>query len=303
MVEVGATNRTYTRDYERAISAATAMLLKVHPSNFRILGFHKTPSLADLVELGRGRGVRVFEDLGSGLLLDSVPDELAHEVRVLDSVRAEPSLLCFSGDKLLGGPQAGILIGDEELVARVRAHPLYRAFRCDKLTLAALEATLRIYRDGDPLRDIPTLRAIARPKEALFAYAEDLAARLGALSAVVTESESFVGSGANPARPLESFAVVLPGGQRAADSLRRAPVPVFGRVADGVLRLDARTLAAEDPEEVAAIVLDQLALAPRVATGPDGGENARVEGGAVADGRAADDRSAGDGADAGERAE
>jgi L-seryl-tRNA(Ser) seleniumtransferase len=256
MVEVGATNRTHLRDYERAIGAATGMLLKVHPSNFRIVGFHAMPGLAELVGLGRARGVPVFEDLGSGLLLDEPPDALRHEAKVLDSLRAGLDLCCFSGDKLLGGPQCGILLGDPELVARVRAHPLYRAFRCDKLTLAALEATLRIYRDGEPLREVPTLRAIAAAPEQLRIAAEGLAERLSALGASVRPSDSFVGSGANPARPLPSFAVVLPGGERVAEALRRRPpVPVFARVAEDLVWLDLRTLFDEDQDELVRLVL------------------------------------------------
>lgn len=252
MVEVGATNRTHLRDFERAIRPDTELLLKVHPSNYRVVGFHSMPSLAELCALGRERSVAVFEDLGSGLLAEPVPVSLQHEARVRDSVASGAELICFSGDKLLGGPQCGILVGDAERIAAVRAHPLYRAFRCDKLTLAGLEATLRIYRDGDPLREVPTLAMLARDPDELRRDAEDLAGRLDGLHAEVCASESFVGSGANPARPIPSFAVVLPGGDRTARRLRRnSPVPIFTRVAQDRVWLDLRTLHVEDREQVA----------------------------------------------------
>ncbi len=259
MVEVGTTNRTHLRDYERALTAVTAMVLKVHTSNFRVLGFHGVPSLAELVGLARARGVLVFDDLGSGLLVTEVPDGLREEPRVADSLAAGVDIVSFSGDKLLGGPQCGIVLGSAELMARVRAHPLYRAFRCDKLTLAALEATLLIYRDGEPLAELPTLRAIARSPAELRMVADRLATAWSGHHCAVRASESFVGSGANPARALPSFAVVFPDGARVAELLRtRAAIPVFSRVADGGAWLDARTLADEDLDEVARVVHDAL---------------------------------------------
>ncbi len=250
MVEVGTTNRTWLRDFEGAITADCGALLKVHPSNFRLEGFWGTPSLQELVDLGRARGVLVMEDLGSGLLLDEPLPGLEHEPRVRASTATGAGVVCFSGDKLLGGPQAGLLVGSRERIAAIRAHPLYRAFRCDKTTLAALEATLRIYRDGEPLREIPTLRMLTAGPAELRARSEDLAARIGRGAAVVG-SESFAGSGANPARPLPSFAVALPGGQPLCDALRVAPQPVFARVADDRVLLDARTLLLEDAAAVA----------------------------------------------------
>lgn len=260
MVEVGTTNRTHLRDYERVLRAETAMLLKVHPSNFRVLGFHAVPSLAELVALGRARGVPTFDDLGSGLLVADVPAALSEEPSVRESLAAGASLVSFSGDKLLGGPQCGIVLGERSLVERVRAHPLYRAFRCDKLALAALEATLAIYRDGDPLAEIPTLRAIARGAAELTAIATRLHDRLGIAGSRVCASESFVGSGANPARALPSSALVLPGGARTAERLRcGGEPPVFARVADDGVWLDARTLADEDLDEVARSIARALA--------------------------------------------
>lgn len=259
MVEVGATNRCYVKDYEHAITEHTAMLLKIHTSNFRIVGFHEAPTLEDLVDLGKRTGLPTFEDLGSGLIIDDDVLGLEHEARVTASVRAGVPLVSFSGDKLLGGPQCGMLVGDKELCARVRAHPLYRAMRCDKLVLAALEATLRVYRDGNPLRDIPTLDAISRPAEQLEHAAKDLAGRLSEHGGEVVRSESFVGSGANPARPIPSFAVALRGGARTAAALRRGTdLAVIARIVDDRVLLDLRTLVHEDMEEVVAVVKRRL---------------------------------------------
>ena len=250
MVEVGTTNRTWLRDFEQAITPETCALLKVHPSNYRLQGFHGTPSLTELVGLGRARGVMVMEDLGSGLLWQPDLPGLADEPKVADSLAAQPDILCFSGDKLLGGPKCGILLGSKAVVARVRSHPLYRAMRCDKLTLAALEATLRIYRDGDPLVEIPTLRMLSAKPQELQVRSQQLADLLP--GSTVVASESFAGSGANPARPLPSFATALRGGDALCDRLRAVDgVPVFARVADGRVLFDARTLLPEDLGAVA----------------------------------------------------
>jgi L-seryl-tRNA(Ser) seleniumtransferase len=261
MVEVGATNKTHRRDYEQALTPATVALLKVHPSNFRIDGFAGVPSVAELAPLARARGLALLDDLGSGLLVEAPIPGLEAEPRVQDSLQAGADLVCFSGDKLLGGPQCGILLGEPGLVARVRAHPLYRAFRCDKLTLAALEATLFVYRDGEPLREIPTLRMLTATGDELAARSRQLAALLAGLGAEMVASESFAGSGANPARALPSFAVALDGGQPACDRLRAgAPCAVFARVADDQVLLDARTLLLEDLETLARAV--RAALQP-----------------------------------------
>jgi L-seryl-tRNA(Ser) seleniumtransferase len=260
MVEVGTTNRTHPKDFERALSAHTAMLLRVHPSNFRIVGFTSMPDAAAMRALAERQGALLVEDLGSGLLHDGGLPGLEDEPRVRECLAGGPHLICFSGDKLLGGPQAGIVLGDAALVARVRAHPLYRAFRCDKLILAALEATLRVYRDGDPLAEIPTLRCLAAGAEHLRARAERLAAALRMPDAEVVPSESFAGSGANAARPLPSFAVALPGGDAHARALRSGPgIPVFARLERDRLLLDLRTLELDDLDEVAAQVRANLA--------------------------------------------
>jgi L-seryl-tRNA(Ser) seleniumtransferase len=262
MVEVGATNKTHLRDYETAVTPATVAFLKVHPSNFRIEGFAGTPSVDALAALARRHELLVLDDLGSGLLWQAPLPGLENEPRVADSIAGGAHVTCVSGDKLMGGPQCGILLGRADLVAQCRAHPLYRALRCDKLTLAALEATLRIYRDGDPLQEVPTLRMIAAAPDELRARAEQLAQRLGGAGAgaTVVASESFAGSGANPARPLASFATALPGGDAEAAALRACrPVGVFARVAGGRVLLDARTLLLEDLDDVAAAVRAALA--------------------------------------------
>lgn len=260
MVEVGATNKTHLRDFVAATREATVAYLKVHPSNFRIEGFAGTPSVADLVGLAATQRLLVLDDLGSGLLWAEPLPGLDDEPRVGDSVRAGADVTCFSGDKLLGGPQCGILVGRADRIAACRAHPLYRALRCDKLTLAALEATLRLYHDGEPLRTVPTLRLLAAPPDELRRRSDELAARLAGLAANVVASDSFAGSGANPARPLPSFAVALRGGDAQCDALRAVrPIGVFARVAGGQVLLDARTLLLEDLEAVAAAVRRALA--------------------------------------------
>lgn len=262
MVEVGATNKTHLRDFEGATTEQTSAYLKVHPSNFRIEGFSSTPSVADLKALAdkQGKGHLVLDDLGSGLLWNGPLLGLTDEPRVADSLDQGADVSCFSGDKLLGGPQCGILAGDRELVARCRAHPLYRAMRCDKLTLAALEATLLLYRDDDPLVTVPTLRMLAVTQEELEQRAAKLAGLLEGLDASVVRSESFAGSGANPAKPLSSYATAIPGGDRECDCLRAAqPISVFARVADSRVLLDARTLLLEDLDTVALAVRNALA--------------------------------------------
>jgi len=256
MAEVGATNKTHLRDFAEATNERTVAYLKVHPSNYRIEGFAGTPSVAELVGLAAGKGLMVLDDLGSGLFWNQPLPGLADEPKVADSLGAGAHVVAVSGDKLLGGPQCGILLGKQDLIAKCRAHPVYRAVRCDKLTLAALEATLLLYRDGEPLRDVPTLRMLAAEAAELRARSEQLAGALAAMGARVVASDSFAGSGANPARPLPSFAVAVRGGDAQCDALRAArPVAVFARVADGDVLLDARTLLVEDLDAVAAAVL------------------------------------------------
>jgi L-seryl-tRNA(Ser) seleniumtransferase len=255
MVEVGATNKTHLHDFENAITAQTRAFLKVHPSNFRIEGFAGVPPLHELTKLAHSRGLIVIDDLGSGLLVNAPLPGLDGEPRVEQSLAAGADVVCFSGDKLLGGPQCGVLLGGKDKIATMRAHPLYRALRCDKLTLAALEATLQTYRDGEPLREIPALHMLSATPDELQRRSEDLAALLPAGIATVVASESFAGSGANPAKPLPSFAVALRGGDALLTRLRATrPVAVFARVHGGHVLLDARTLLLEDLNALAAIV-------------------------------------------------
>jgi L-seryl-tRNA(Ser) seleniumtransferase len=259
MVEVGATNKTHVGDFEHASNDQTSAYLKVHPSNFRIEGFAGTPSVAELSALAKERGLLVLDDLGSGLLWNEPLPGLVNEPRVADSLEQGADVTCFSGDKLLGGPQSGILVGDADMIARCRAHPLYRAMRCDKLIMAALEATLLLYRDGNPLAGVPTLRMLSVSQADLENRAGALAALLRDLDAEVVKSESFAGSGANPAKPLQSFATAIPGGDAHCGRLRAArPVSVFARVSEGRVLLDARTLLLENLDGVALAVRQAL---------------------------------------------
>ncbi len=251
LVEVGATNRTRPADYEQAIGPETALILRAHPSNYRIVGFTEEVGLERLVAIGRERGVPVVDDLGSGVLArDPV---LAGEPDARGSIAAGATLACFSGDKLLGGPQAGVIVGTRDAVERCRRHPLARALRIDRLSLAALEATLRLHRDPALARAaLPVLRMAHEPLDAVRARAERLAQGLGG---EVVESEARVGGGALPALGLESAACALPdprGELQAA--LREGSPPLVGRVVEGRLLLDARTLRDEDVDPVLACV-------------------------------------------------
>jgi L-seryl-tRNA(Ser) seleniumtransferase len=248
--EVGTTNRTHPDDVRRAIGPATALLLKVHPSNYRIEGFTAAVGLPELVAIGRAAGVPVMEDLGSGALIDLAALGLPAEPVVRDRVVAGADLVTFSGDKLLGGPQAGIVVGRRALVGRLAANPLRRALRPDKLTLAALEATLRLYRESPDLAAVlPTLRWLTRPLAELErvggVLAPALAARLGHGWVVqLVASEAEVGSGAAPGRPLPSRALAVehpdvpPEG--VAARFREARPPVIGRIHQGRFLLDLR---------------------------------------------------------------
>ncbi len=236
LVEVGTTNRTRPADYAGACGPETAVLLRVHPSNFRVVGFTEEVPLAGLVALARERGLVVVDDLGSGAL---GPDPAWRgEPDARGAVACGADVVCFSGDKLLGGPQAGIAVGRAGAIARLRAHPLMRALRPDKLTLAALEATLALHRDPALARErIPALRMLTRDPQELRARAEALAAAVGA-EAVPTTGR--VGGGALPLVELPSFAVALP--VELAAPLRAGEPPVAGRVHEGRLLLDVLTL-------------------------------------------------------------
>ncbi len=246
LMEVGTTNRTHYLDFEEVIGAETALLLRVHTSNFRQIGFTTEVSLGELVSLGRERGVLVVDDLGSGTLLDTTRYGLASEPMVQTSVAAGADLVTFSGDKLLGGPQAGLIVGRQALVAKLRRHPLARALRVDKCTLAALQATLLHYQAGEAEREVPVWRMIAMPLDALEVRATAWAAELCArgLPAEVVPSTSAIGGGSLPGETLPTRAVALihPAPDALAAALRAGEPPVVARIAEGRLLLDPRTV-------------------------------------------------------------
>ncbi len=242
LVEVGTTNRTRAKDYEQAIGPETALLLRVHQSNFRVVGFTEQPRLEELAAVARRHGVALVDDQGSGALA-----ELPGEPTAKQSLAAGSDLVCFSGDKLLGGPQAGIVVGRADLVEQLRRHPLQRAMRADKLTLAALEGTLRLFLDA-PER-IPVLRMLAQEGSAVRARAERLASLAGG---TVEETVGRVGGGALPLAELASHACAVD--EWLAAPLRHGTPPVVGVVRDGKLLLDCLTLTDEEVDEVAAAV-------------------------------------------------
>jgi L-seryl-tRNA(Ser) seleniumtransferase len=242
LVEVGTTNRTRLGDYERAIGDRTSALLRVHQSNFRMVGFTEQPRAKDLARLAERHGLALVEDLGSGALV-----ETGDEPTVRASVEAGAHVVTFSGDKLLGGPQAGIAVGRAGPIERMRRHPLQRALRPDKLTLAALEGTLAAYRAGS--RELPVLRMLDEPAEAVRARAERLA---GLTGGTVERTTARPGGGALPLTEIESYACALP--VELTAPLRHGDPAVVGIVRDGRLLLDCRTLAEGELDEIAAAV-------------------------------------------------
>ena len=256
LVEVGTTNRTYVSDYEAAISDQTALLLKSHTSNYRIVGHVCEVPAGELAALGRSRGIPTFMDLGSGVLVDLRRHGLPAEPTVQDCVAGGMDLVCFSGDKLLGGPQVGIIVGRRDLVARCAASPLWRALRCDRLTLVALEATLACYRDPQRVVEaVPALRMLTRAEGLLEgeakALASDLQEAMGAKAVVTCErGQSVTGGGALPACEIPTWLVriALPAGSvhEGASWLRRWEPPIVVRTQDDQLLVDLRTLLPGD---------------------------------------------------------
>lgn len=264
--EVGTTNKTHIEDYAKAVSGETAALLKVHTSNYRIEGFTAGVSLEELAKLGRRQGLPVVHDLGSGLLFPLAGAKLINEPTAADSLAAGVDLVCFSGDKLLGGPQCGLILGKACLMERLLRHPLYRALRVDKLTLAALEATLAAYLEPQQARQsIPTLRMLTADPEELRRQAEELAEGLRerGVAAEAVAHEVPAGGGSLPGAALPGWAVAVEpaegGAARLERRLRQLPLPVIGRVSRERLLLDLRTVA---PDQMP-YLLEQVAEAAR----------------------------------------
>ncbi|MCX7360628.1 MAG: L-seryl-tRNA(Sec) selenium transferase [Alphaproteobacteria bacterium] len=250
LIEVGTTNRTHLKDYAAAIGPETAAIMKVHPSNYAVQGFTKTVSAAELVPLAREKGLVVIEDLGSGTLVDLETWGLPHEPTAREAIASGIDVVTFSGDKLLGGPQAGLIVGRKALIGRIARNPLKRALRLDKVRLAALEATLRLYADPERLvKRLPTIRALARTPDEIRAQAERL---LPAFAAALREGwqagieavRGQIGSGALPVDLLPSFALSARGKglDKLADAFRQLPIPAIGRIANDTLLFDLRTL-------------------------------------------------------------
>jgi len=260
LVEVGTTNKTYVADYEAEITERTALLLRVHTSNYRIVGFTHFPSLEELVALGRKHKLPVMDDLGSGAFVDLSPFGVTDEPTVQSSVAAGADVITFSGDKLLGGPQAGLIVGKKESVARIRKNPLFRALRVDKLKLTALEATLKLYLDRDRLfRELPTLRMISMTRDECEKRALSLGSKLKGLPGLtvdVWDDASEFGGGSVPTQQIPTKVVAVRHAslslQRLADRLRAGRPPVFSRVQRERVLFDVRTLQDGDEDEIAA---------------------------------------------------
>lgn len=251
--EVGTTNKTHIKDYREAINENTKALLKVHTSNYRIVGFSESVSLAEMAELGRETGLPVIQDLGSGSLVDLTPLGIHDEPTIQQSVKAGIDVISFSGDKLLGGPQAGVIIGKKKWIDLLKAHPLARAMRVDKMTLAALRETLYSYLDPETaMREIPTMAMLSAPSHVLKSKAGVLCQMLkdAGLEAQVIETEDQVGGGSVPTQLLPSFGVALEHGELTLEQLeakmRLRDKPIIGRIAKERYFLDVRTLFEED---------------------------------------------------------
>jgi L-seryl-tRNA(Ser) seleniumtransferase len=264
--EVGTTNRTRAADYAAAINERTRVLLRVHPSNFRIVGFTERPNLDELVELAHKHNLILMEDLGSGCLVDLTSCGVRDEPPAGLSLKAGADVVTFSGDKLLGGPQAGILVGKREPLERIRGNPLFRALRVDKLTIAALEATVSLYLQ-DRLDSIPALRMMRLSKEQIAVRAARLADRICAVSgftAALQDGESVIGGGSTPGQSLPTSVIAVRHSQHSAakleEMLRRQKPAILGRIEQDEFLIDLRTVA-DDQEELIAQAFDQLPIA------------------------------------------
>ncbi len=249
--EVGTTNRTRTADYENAITDRTRLILRVHPSNFHMSGFTSRPALGDLVALGRERGIPVFEDLGSGCLVDLRANGIS-EPLVQDSLAVGVNLVSFSCDKLLGGPQAGIIAGDAELVSRIRRNPMYRAFRLDKLIIQSLQITLQHVLKNE-WRKIPALCMILTPLDEIRARAERVTNSLKGFAFIIRQTDSVIGGGSTPNQTLRSWVIELdvPDAAKFERRLRTSAIPVIGRIEHHKIIFDMRTVADEEEPRLA----------------------------------------------------
>lgn len=264
MIDVGTTNRTHLDDYRRAINERTRLVMRVHPSNYRVIGFTASPSIAELAALAHESGLALYEDAGSGALQDLSEYGLQDEPIIGECIANGADVVSFSGDKLLGGIQAGLIVGRRAIIDRLRKHSLYRALRVDKLTLAALQATLTAHRRGTSLSEIPALRMLAMTKSELANRAQQFVARLSQivndpqLTVSIMEGESAVGGGSGPNTHPPTMLIALEHQTRSADQierrLRTSAPPVIARVADGKVLLDLRTVApAEEAEVIQAV--------------------------------------------------
>lgn len=261
LVDVGATNRTHIQDYERAITEETGALLKVHTSNYKILGFTSDVDLESLVELGNQKGIPVIEDLGSGVLVDLSKYGLGYEPTVQESINKGVDIVTFSGDKLLGGPQAGIIIGKKKYIDMMKTHPLNRALRIDKTTLAALESTLRHYLDEDTIREIPTMNMLMMTLEEIEARAEDLLEVINKKVSVdfklnfeIKDDYSKVGGGSMPLEQIPTKCIVISSQDvsitKLEENLRKYDTPIITRLYKDQIFIDLRTIRDSEIEEV-----------------------------------------------------
>jgi L-seryl-tRNA(Ser) seleniumtransferase len=277
--EVGTTNKTHLRDYEEAIGEATGAILRVHHSNYRIVGFAEEPGIEALVELGRRRGVPVIDDLGSGALIDLKEFGLAAEPLVQASVHAGADVACFSGDKLIGGPQCGLIVGRAEWIQRIKKNPLARAFRCGKLSLAALEATLKLFLSPELLRERhPIYRMLGLTTDELARRAKKVAAALGktlpdGVRVSVENGESQVGSGAVPVETIPTKVLAVASSSLSPDdlaaALRRLDPPIFARISREAVLLDFRTIL---PGEDAVVERSIIAILHKEGQSPPAGK-------------------------------
>jgi L-seryl-tRNA(Ser) seleniumtransferase len=266
LIEVGTTNRTHRRDYAAALEAHedVALILRAHHSNFRILGFTAEPSLPELVAMGAARGLPVMDDLGSGALLDTARFGLMHEPMVQESAAAGAAVVCFSGDKLLGGPQAGIIVGQSEYVEPLKRHPLARALRADKLCLTGLQATLLHYLKDEAIERVPVWRMIATPVTEIERRARRWRRNLrrAGVPSDVVDGRSTVGGGSLPGETLPTKLVALPVAHpdQLAAALRAADPPVISRIEDDHLVLDPRTVLPEEERELLRVVVEVMSV-------------------------------------------